>query len=91
MTCAPADQHFDGASSDLVEQRTITVRSACQFDLSMYPFDVQECKVVVRSMVGIRSLRLNSKGVHFLVSGEMKLCICPSVTDSVSRTQVVAM
>ena len=83
MTRIPADQHFDGASSDLLEQRTITVRSACQFDLSMYPFDVQQCKVVVRSVVGIRRLRLNSESVHFRVSDEMKLCICSSVTDSV--------
>lgn len=72
MIRTPADEHFEGASNDLVEQRTFTVRSACQFDLSMYPFDVQACRVVVRSVLGIRSLRLHSEGVHFLVGGGIK-------------------
>ncbi|KAK8386807.1 hypothetical protein O3P69_017915 [Scylla paramamosain] len=62
------DEHFKGADNDLVEQRTLTVRSACQFDLSMYPFDVQACRVVVRSVLGVRSLSLLSEGVHFLGS-----------------------
>lgn len=76
----PADEHFEGADNDLVEQRTLTVRSACQFDLSMYPFDVQACRVVVRSVLGVRSLTLLSEGVHFLVSGGAKNHILKHLT-----------
>ncbi|KAK7081342.1 hypothetical protein SK128_000315, partial [Halocaridina rubra] len=60
------DEQYKGGENDLVEIRTLTVKSNCLFDLSMYPFDVQVCQLLIRSALGARSVQLNTTGVNYV-------------------------
>ncbi|XP_068237916.1 uncharacterized protein [Palaemon carinicauda] len=60
------DEQYRGSENIIVDQRTQTVTSNCLFDLSMYPFDVQTCQLIIRSTLGARSVKLNTSGVNFL-------------------------
>lgn len=51
----------------MVEIRPLTVQSICQFDLTMYPFDIQECRVLIRSTLSVSRLTLRNDGINFLV------------------------
>ncbi|XP_064079530.1 uncharacterized protein LOC135196619 [Macrobrachium nipponense] len=60
------DELYKGSENNIVDQRTLTVTSNCLFDLSMYPFDVQTCQLIIRSTHGIKSVKLNTTGVNFV-------------------------
>lgn len=39
----------------------------CQFDLSLYPFDTQKCKLIIKSTQGKHSVRFIADTAEFLV------------------------
>ncbi|XP_066964559.1 LOW QUALITY PROTEIN: uncharacterized protein [Macrobrachium rosenbergii] len=66
LTRLKEDELYKGSENSIVDQRTLTVTSNCLFDLSLYPFDVQTCQLIIRSTLGIKSVKLNTTGVNFV-------------------------